>query len=436
MSGVTAETIVVGAGAAVIAAGGVALLVWLSLVRPRLGLYAMLALAPTQFIFIPVSNFFVSPADVLALAGAAGLAFRLSRGRARTIHAAGLHVWLAVMIGAYLVGFLVLDHISRTLIRVPLAIVPSVLACELLRDRRDFTRAIGALMAAGFVDALYGVYLTASGQPAHPTRFSGMMGVNFSAIVIIAGAAMGFAWLSRTRAPLMLVLPGALGLFGLATLSKMGIIALVVTWFGIVTRVATRTNRRLLISAAVVLVAAAAAQDSIRERVLARARPEMQLDGVHRTSTDVRLLILRSAWAGLADQPFVGVGYFNFEAYSRRDPEIHRSTGGAGYGTHNTYLEILVEGGLLAFVPFLLHFVSSAGRFAHAWRAAMYGRDVTAAASLAGFLVVLTAAGVANVLLHFVFWSVCGVALAYARTLEMEARAGEPAVAGIAPSPA
>jgi O-antigen ligase len=150
----------------------------------------------------------------------------------------------------------------------------------------------------------------------------------------------------------------------------------------------------------------------------------------------VRLLILRSAWAGLAEEPLFGVGYFNFEAYSRRDPEIRRSTGGVGYGTHNTYLEIFVEGGLLAFVPFLLHFVSSAGRFAHAWRAAMHGRDVTAAASLAGFLVVLTAAGVANVLLHFVFWSVCGLALACADRLESEARADEPAIARTAPSPA
>jgi O-antigen ligase len=169
----------------------------------------------------------------------------------------------------------------------------------------------------------------------------------------------------------------------------------------------------------------AGSQSAVRDRVLARVlRPELQLDGIERTSTDVRILILRSAWAALGDAPFVGIGYYNFEPYSRNDPEIRASTDGLGYGTHNTYLEILVEGGLLAFVPFLLHFLNYARYFGLAWNAIVRRRDSLVAAALAGFIVVLISASVANVLLHYLFWSTCGVALAALQVLRREMAVG------------
>lgn len=408
---------------AVLATAGGALLLWLSCARPRLGLYTILAFAPTQFIFIPVSTFFVSPADILVLAAAGGLALRAASGNPRARHAIRLHVFLGVMVVGYVLGFIVLDHFSRTLVRVPLAIVPSILACELLRERTHFLRALGAIVAAGFIDALYGLWFIAAGDPIHPTRFSGMMGVNFSAIIILSAAAVGFARFARTRVPLKLLVPGTLALFGLATLSKMGVIALVVAWGLVVSRVSTTTNRRLVVTAALLLLGVALTQDVVRERVLARTRPEVQLDGVYRTSTDVRVMILRSAWRGLADQPLVGVGYQNFERYSLNDEEIRRSTAGTGYGTHNTFVEILVEGGLLAFVPLVLHGLLYARRLTHVWHAIAFRRDVVAAAVLSGLIVVLISAAVANVLLHYVFWAVSGVALAYFDKLALDAGA-------------
>ena len=408
----TPEAVVTGAGLVLLAAAGAAVLLWLAFARPRLGLYAIFALAPTQFVFVPASGFFISPADVFVAAGAAGLLARAAAGDVRARHAIRLHAMLGVMVAGYLVGFVVLDHFSRTLIRVPLAIVPSVLACELLAERKHFRWALGALVLAGLIDAGYGMYFLGVGQRLHPTRFSGMMGVNFSAIVILTSAAIAFARFGRTREPLKLALPGGLALLGLATLSKMGALALAVASSVVVWRVVTPRNRRIVLTAAVILVCAALSGDGVRQRVLARTVPEPQHDGVERTSTDVRVLILSTAWRAFGEQPFVGVGYYNFEAYSKRDPTIHASTAGAGYATHNTYLEVLVEGGLVAFVPFLLHFFAYTTKLRFAWLAILRRQDVIVAASLAGFIVVIVSALAANALLHYLFWSVNGLALA------------------------
>lgn len=408
----TPDALFVTVSLVIVALGAAAALAWLALIRPRLGLYAIFALTPTQFIFVPVSTFHLSPADVLVAAAASGLVVRLLLGDPRTREAIRLHVWLGLMIAAYLIGFLILDYYSRTLIRVPLGMVPSILACELLRTRRQIARAVTALVAAGILDAAYGGLYIAAGQPLHPTRFSGMMGVNFSAMVILTAAALAFARFARTRDPVKLLVPGALTAFGLATLSKMGAIALAIAWILVVSRVLTRANKRLIWAVAIVLAALALPQEALWQRVLARGQPELQIDGVMRTSTDVRMLILETAWRGFTDQPIVGVGYYNFERYSTTDPDIRRSTAGIGYGTHNTYLEILVEGGLLAFIPLMLHFASYRRGLKSAWRLVTRDADAVVAAPLAGLVVVLISAGVANVLLHYLFWSICGVALA------------------------
>jgi O-antigen ligase len=397
---------------AVLAAAGGMLLFHLSIVRPRLGLYTLFALAPTQFIFVPVGSFFLSPADVVVLACAAGLAARLASDRQRTRAALRLHVMLGIMIAAYLIGFVILDHFSRTLVRLPLAFVPSILACELLERREHFTRAIAALIVAAMLDAGYGLLFIALGQPLHPARFSGLMGVNFSAMVILTGAAMAFGILARTREPLRLALPGLLALLAVATLSRAGLLALLLAGGLILWKIATAANRRLVIAAAIVCFAVVATHGGLRERVLARTRPQLQQDGVERTSSDVRVRILEVAWRALDEQPFVGVGFFNFQRYSTRDPEIQLSTLGLGYATHNTYLEVLAEGGVLAFVPFLLHFLSHVKRLRRAFVVMLREQDVVVAAVLSGFTVVMVTAWAVNVMFLYLFWSVCGLALA------------------------
>lgn len=397
---------------AVLGAAGATLLVWLAVVRPRWGLYTLFALTPTQFIFVPVGNFFLSPADILVIACGAGLAARLATGDRRARTAVSLHVMLGVLIAAYLIGFVVLGHFSRTLIRLPLAFVPAIMACELLERREHFIRAIAALTCAALLDAGYGLFFVLLGHPLHPTRFSGMMGVNFSAMVILTGAAVAFGALARTRAPLQLALPAVLAVLAAATLSRTGLLALLLAGGFVLWKVSTRPNRRLVLAAAAICVVIVVAQGSLRERVLARTVPQLEQDGVARTSGDVRVRILEVAWRALDEQPLVGVGFFNFQPYSTRSPDIARSTLGLGYATHNTYLEVLAEGGVLAFIPFFLHFFAYADPLRRALPVMLRQQDVVIAAALSGFTVVMVTAWAANVLFLYLFWSVCGLTLA------------------------
>ena len=397
---------------AVIGAAGVALLGWLAFVRPRLGLYAILALTPAQFIFVPVSSFFLSPADVLVMACGAGLAMRVVAGQAQARAAVRLHVPLLLVIAAYLIGFVVLDDFSRTLIRVPMAVVPSILACELLWTRQHFVWAIGALIGASVLDAGYGLAFVAAGQPLHPTRFSGMMGVNFSAMVILTGAALAFGILARSRQPVKLLLPGGLTVMAAATLSMTGFFALVLAAGVVLWTVASRETRRwVFVSTALVLVIASG-HPGLREGMLARTRAQLEQDGVARTSGDIRVRLTELAGRAFREHPLVGIGFSNFQQYSNHDPEIRRSTFGVGYPTHNTYLEVLAEGGLFAFVPFALHFFVIAFHWRHALTVLLRARNVILAAVLSGLIVVTVTAWAVNLLLVYLFWSVCGLALA------------------------
>jgi O-antigen ligase len=406
------ETAFIVACLAVLAAGGAAALGWVAFLRPRVGLYAILALAPTQFVFIPVSTFFLSPADVIVIACAAGLCVRVLAGDANARAAVRIHLLLLLVVAAYLAGFVVLNDFSRTLVRVPMAIIPSVLACELLWTRRHFVWAISALVGAAVLDAGYGLAFVAVGHPLHPTRFSGMMGVNFSAMVILTGAALAFGLVARSRQPLKLLLPGLLAVMAAATLSKTGFLALFLAGGLVLWTVATRENRRRVFVAAALILVTVVAHDGLREGLIARTRSQMEQDGVERTSGDIRVRLTEIAGRAFQQHPLTGLGFSNFQPYTTTDAEIRHSTFGVGYPTHNTYLEVLAEGGLLAFVPFLLHFALIAAHWKPALPVLLAERNVILAAVLSGFVVVTVTAWAVNLLLLYVFWSVCGLALA------------------------
>ncbi len=383
-----------------------------SILKPRLLTYLVFALVPTQFIFIPVSDFFISPADVVVVIALAGLGVRVAAGRREAQIAVWQHRYLLLLLLAYVVGFLVLEYSSRTLVRVPLAIVPAVLACETLRTRRHISAAATALVVAALLDAGYGLFWYLQGVYLHPTRFAGVQGPNFSAMVILTGAAILLA--SRARAPKVrpLIAPGALIVLSLATLSQMGMVALVGAWT-VLRRVITWRNTLMLVSAAVFIVTVALSFEEVRERVLARNRPEPQMDGVERTSAGIRLILLRIAWQVFTDSPIVGLGYGAFERYSTSDPEMNALTGGSGYGTHNMYVEILVEGGLLALAFFGLHFAQYVRPLRGAMRSMRRRKDRVAATALVGLPIVLISAALLNVLMFYLFWAVCGLALAF-----------------------
>jgi hypothetical protein len=122
------------------------------------------------------------------------------------------------------------------------------------------------------------------------------------------------------------------------------------------------------------------------------------------------------------------VGFAAFPAYSTVDPEINTSTSGLGYGTHNTYVEVLVEGGLLAFICLLMHFLQYFGGLGSMLKDIDCRKDVVIASALVGLPIALVVAGLANVLLHYHFWSVCGIALACVQLRRREERVNRDAM--------
>jgi len=408
----------------VLAAFGAVCAAWvcvIAIAKPRLVLYLLFAFVPTQFLFVPVSGFFVSPADLLVLASILGLMIRLAAGRGPACRAVHEHRFLWLMLGAYVAGFAVLGLFSRTLVRVPLAIAVSVVAREQLRTRNHLRRAASAFVLAGVVDAAYGLYYVARGTPLHPTRFQGMETVNYTGMLIMTAAAIGLAQLAWVRRPWRLAGPGALAALAAATLSQMGFVAAIGAWLAVLRRVVTRTNKVLIAAAIVATLVAAVAVTPIRNRVLGRFANDVE--GVDsRSSADIRWILLQLSWDAFSESPVFGIGYFGFAEYSNRDPEIRRSTAGAGYPTHNSFVEVLVEGGAIAFVLFVLHWCQFARLFPRAVRQAARQRDPALAGALVGFPLVMICALFANVLMVYSFWAVCGMALACLRLVQYEQR--------------
>lgn len=404
-----------------LAVAGIAGLAWL---RPRLAFYVVLGTLPTQFLFVPVATFYLSPVDVVVLGSGAALGGRWLRGDRETRRAIRMHMWVGALLAAYAVGGLAEGRVPpRTLARVGLAAIPSVLALELLRGRRHLVAATTALVTAGVVDAALAGWLYANGTSLHPTRFSGVGGPNFSGMVLALASGVALVRLARTRQPLALALPGALAALTFASLSKSGILTLALAGAAAVPLL-TRRNRLLIGAALSIVVVAALAEPGLRTALWERTQPAEQNDGVARSSMELRWWMLVTAGRAFADHPLTGIGFGRFQGYSVTNPEIRGATAGVGFGTHNTYMEVLAEGGLLALLPLVLHF-RHLRRVPATWRRAVRAGDLASAASLAALLIVLVSAAFMNLLLHYGFWAVTGLALAATeRAAESPVQAG------------
>ena len=136
--------------------------------------------------------------------------------------------------------------------------------------------------------------------------------------------------------------------------------------------------------------------------------------------------VIQTAWRGFKSSPLVGLGYSRFQGYSRFegysnvDPQISASTNGYGSPTHNSYLEVLVEGGLITFMFFVLHWGWCVPAAFRAVRTAAREGDVLVASCVVGLPVVLVSAALANVLPVYSFWAPCGLALACLNLLQRE----------------
>jgi hypothetical protein len=381
-----------------------------AIARPRLFLYLIIALAPTQFLFIPVSDFFISPEVILTAAATFALLLRLATFQKAPWLALYQHRFVVLMIASYFVGFVVHGVFSRTIVRLPMALVASILVCELLHTRQHLVRAATALVLAGALDAAYGLFVIARDGSLPGNRFQGMSDVNFAAMLIGTAAVISLALLGRTRRPFKLTRPAALAGVALSTLSQMGVLALLAAWVTVLRRIVSRANRTRIITAAIVLLTVVLLSP-LRERIQNRNVPVVQQDGITRNSAEVRWMIATMAWTGFLTNPVLGLGYNQFLSFSTRDPDIAAWSAGAGYPTHSTYLETLVEGGVIAFGLFALH-LWQFRRFPAVIRIAVVKRDGAVAASLVGLPVILVCAAFANVLLVYSFWMVAGLTLA------------------------
>ena len=409
--------------AAAVLAGIWAFLV--ALTRPRLFVYVIFAVTPAQSLFIPISDFFVSPADgLIILAGAAFVV----RGAARSRHAIDAiwqHRYLILVGCIALIGLLVHGVWVRTIVRFGMALVPSVLAVEVLRTRVHLQRATTALIVSAIIEIVYGLVVYYGPGAVSPGRFTGMSGgltgANFVATTVLTATAILLARRSHARNAPKLVAPGILALFGFATLSKMGPLALFAGWWTVLRFLVSNVNKRRLAVAALViavgLLAHAPMRDALWSRVVAR---EIRGNGeVVVNSTDIRLMILDLSLRAFAESPLIGIGFARFMPYSAAEIGIPLSSRFEA-ATHNSYLGLMVETGILGLFAFLLHFVQYMKRLPILLRRVVHNHDVTVGAAVVGMPVVLVSAALNDLLLIYHFWAVCGLALACVNVLADE----------------
>jgi hypothetical protein len=379
--------------------------------RPRAGVYALIALSPTQFVFFPVETFFLSPADMLVAGALAGFAVRTVLGAPMARRALLSHRWLIVMVLGYVAGSWVLGEGSRTLVRVPLAMAPSLLMCAHLTTERSIRTAQACVIWAGAADAAYGAALHALGVPYQEGRLGALAGPNFDAALILEAATVAWAsWVSTPR----LVGAAVLTLFGIATLSRGGIIAFVVALAVSVAPVLRLRARWLLLGGVVVVSTLAIATDTGPEMIETRMRQLTPEGAGSHSSVEIREAVAHEAWRAFLAQPFTGIGFGRFTSYSAQDPEIAAISGNQGSPTHNTPLEILAEGGVLASVPFGLYCWGMVRLARQAFGRVWQLRDRCAAASLGSFVLVAVSSLFANTLLLYYTWIACGLLMAYA----------------------
>ena len=157
-----------------LAALGVVLVGWLLASRPekpRLLLYALFALLPTQMLFVPVMDFFVSLTDVLVCAAGGILLLRLLEGRPASWQALHQHRHLLLMLRLLrrgLPGYWNLFQNADSVSNGHNAVDPRV---RTALDRAHLHRAATAVVVAGALDTAYGLYFIARGTPLYPTRF-------------------------------------------------------------------------------------------------------------------------------------------------------------------------------------------------------------------------------------------------------------------------
>ena len=83
-------------------------------------------------------------------------------------------------------------------------------------------------------------------------------------------------------------------------------------------------------------------------------------------------------------------------------------------------VRVLVEGGIITFLLFMLHWLQYFPGLFATIRVAANHRDPVIAASVVGLPIVLVCAALANLLLIYAFWAICGLTLACLNVVRTE----------------
>lgn len=237
-----------------------------------------------------------------------------------------------------------------------------------VRTREQAMWVCGAFVLGALISAAYGLVVPTDANAEG--RLSGALGnANETAAALVAGAALALALVGALRDQPLLRLAAVIVVplctYGiLLTLSRGGLVALVAALVATIV-IAGRWRGRAIVVALITLTGAflyfsAFASDEARERVTTIQGGTGRVD------------VWRVAWRMVEDQPLLGVGAGNFQTsaiqYVVRPGVIQRDDFlvDAPKTTHNTYLQILAELGVVGLALFLAIIIYSLASVARA----------------------------------------------------------------------
>lgn len=413
----------------------------LALVRPRQLVLLLIAGLPLQWMFVQVGTFYLTPLDPLVAAGLLGFAVRLSRGSADAWLTARANALAIAFVLSFSISFVATGEIPRTWFRMVLSIAPVLLAADALRTDGDLRSALFCLAWGGCIDIAYGLFGLPSNTNPEPGRFEGMSNPNFTALLLLAASAALLFLVGRSKGVFLLLL--VLAGFGIGTQSRAAILAFLVVLVFVVWPASERRVRWLsfgigsVAGGSLFLVVppsrailpsrpipaaqgdAAPVLPTPAERAKAGASRPTAASKIP-TSIVIRTHVLRMAWKAFRERPLTGIGIGRFRLYSNEDPLLRADTGGKGTTTHNSFLEVLVEGGV---VPFLLLLVFLVTVLVPALRLLLRmpaGSGSSLGGALAATGVWVIGALFANVLLLYPFWITLGLVRCAMRAMSVE----------------
>jgi O-antigen ligase len=386
-------------------------LIGVALQYPKALLSLTLVILPLQWVAIDFGRFFLSPADYFVFACGIGWAIRLVLGRPSSVSSLARHFLLLPMLLAYVGSFVANSFVSIGFLRLLNGITLSLVICELIESEDDLRKAVVAFVISGFISSIYGLYRFSMDDLDDPTRMESFGNPNFTAFTVMGAAALAIPLCSKLGTFLRLLIPSLLAVYGIATQSQTGLLGFVASLVFYFIANKRRRTKALPILILATLLLGFTFKDQIIDLVTERNARVTITGRAGATSAEIRLLLLRHALAVFSENPAFGVGYGRSIASSNADPEIAILSNGQGLATHNLYAEVLIEGGIFAFLFFCLYLVKMISGVLKARKVNPVESPVIESAFI-GLPFLLVSALAMNLIVLYDFWAMLGLVTA------------------------